>query len=216
MTVLAIIGILLAVIIALIVVLLLSCIRVHFSFNTQSRPELRVKLLFLTVFDINKPKKKKKNKKPSKVGAFFKKLFGFDKAVSQAEDGEKTKKAISDKVTGFITLFMLLADSALWLVKKIKLKRFGLDIICGGGDAADAAIEYGIVCSAVYPFIGYLETNFKGADKALDVNIGCDFENEAYFGTEIIAKLRIIHIVRAFLKGVSDIAIEQTEATNER
>jgi hypothetical protein len=174
-----------------------------------------VKLLFLTVFDLNKPKKEKKKKKPGKVGAFFKRLFGFDKAKTEIEDGEN-KKAISDKVTGFITLFMLLADSALWLVKRIKLKRFGLDIICGGGDAADAAIEYGIVCSAVYPFIGYLETNFKGADKALDVNIGCDFENEAYFGTEMIAKLRIIHIVRAFLKGVSDIANEQTEANDER
>ena len=215
MTVLAIIGILLAVIIALIAVLLSSCIRVHFSFNTQDRPELRVKLLFLTVFDLNKPKKEKKKKKPGKVGAFFKRLFGLDKAKTEIEDSEN-KKAISDKVTGFITLFMLLADSALWLVKRIKLKRFGLDIICGGGDAADAAIEYGIVCSTVYPFIGYLETNIKGADKALDVNIGCDFENEAYFGTEIIAKLRIIHIVRAFLKGVSDIANEQTEANDER
>ncbi|MBQ5838329.1 MAG: DUF2953 domain-containing protein, partial [Clostridia bacterium] len=103
-----------------------------------------------------------------------------------------------------------------WLVKKIKLKRFGLDVICGGGDAADAAIEYGVVCSAVYPFIGYLETNFKGAERALDVNIGCDFENEAYFGIDIKAKIRIIHILRAFLKGAIDIANEQTEATNER
>jgi hypothetical protein len=79
-------------------------------------------------------------------------------------------------------------------------------------DAADAAIEYGVVCSAVYPFIGYLETNFKGAEKALDVNIGCDFENEAYFGTDIKIKLRIIHIVRALMRSAS----EQMEAMNEQ
>lgn len=216
MTVLAIIGILLAVIIALIIILLLSCIRVSLLFNTKDRPELKVNLLFITLFDINKPKKKKKSKKPSRIGAYFKKLFGIGKKETDTADGEKTKEAISDKVTKFITLFMLLADSLIWLVKKIKLKRFGLDVICGGGDAADAAIEYGVVCSAVYPFIGYLETNFKGAERALDVNIGCDFENEAYFGIDIKAKIRIIHILRAFLKGAIDIANEQTEATNER
>ncbi len=216
MTVLAIIGILLAVIIALIVVLLFSCIKVSFSFNTQDRPELKVKLLFFTVFDLNKPKKKKSAKKSNGIGRYFKKLFGLDKSVAQADDEKNKKENISDKVTGFVTVFMLLADSALWLVKKIKLKHLGLDVICGGSDAADAAIEYGVVCSTVYPFIGYLETNFKDAEKALNVNIGCDFENEAYFGTKIIAKLRIIHIIRALIKGASGIANEQTEATNEQ
>ena len=213
MTALAIIGILLGIIIALVVVLLLSCIRIHLLFTTSGRMEFKVKLIFFTVFDINKPKKAK-NKKKSKIGAYFKKLFGVTKQKEEVKSDKK--QAISDTVTKFTTLFMLLADSALWLCRKIKIKLFALDIICGGGDAADSAIEYGIVCSAVYPFIGYLETNFKGADKALKVNIACDFENDAYFGVEIKAKLRIIHIVRAFIKGASDIAIEQTEATNER
>ncbi len=217
MTVLAIIGILLAAIIALVVVLLLSCIRVSFLFTTTERPELKVRLLFFTLFDLNKPKKEKKDKKPSKIDEYLKSRFGFGKGLDKENiKSEITKEGISDKVTKFITLFMLLADQAIWLVKRIRLKRFGLDVICGGGDAADAAIEYGIVCSAVYPFIGYLETNFKGASKALDVNIGCDFENEAYFGTEIKAKLRIIHIVRAILKSAVNLANEQVEANNER
>ena len=211
MTVLAIIGILLAVIIAIIVVLLLSSIRVFFSFNTENKPELKAKFLFFTVFDINKPKDE--SKKPSKIGSILKQILGFERVIAtQTDEGEKQKESISSKVTGFVTVFMLLTDSNLWLAKKIKAKQLKLDIICGGSDAADAAIEYGVVCSAVYPFIGYLETNFKGAEKALDVNIGCDFENEAYFGTDIKIKLRIIHIVRALMRSAS----EQMEAMNEQ
>jgi hypothetical protein len=211
LTVLAIIGILLAVIIAIIVILLISSIRVFFSFNTQDRPELKVKFLFFTVIDLNKPKKK--SKKPSRIGSAIKRMLGFEQIIeSQTDEGEKQKESISSKVTGFVTVFMLLTDSNLWLTKKIKAKQLKLDIICGGSDAADAAIEYGVVCSAVYPFIGYLETNFKGAEKALDVNIGCDFENEAYFGTDIKIKLRIIHIVRALMRSAS----EQMEAMNEQ
>lgn len=211
-----IIGIVFAALLLFIALLLVLNVKFLFDFSTEGALNFKIKLLCFTVYDINKPKKKKKSKKPSRIGAYFKKLFGFGKKETDTADGEKTKEAISDKVTKFITLFMLLADSLIWLVKKIKLKRFGLDVICGGGDAADAAIEYGVVCSAVYPFIGYLETNFKDAERALDVNIGCDFENEAYFGIDIKAKIRIIHILRAFLKGAIDIANEQTEATNER
>lgn len=211
MTVLAIIGILLAVIIAIIVVLLLSSIRVFFSFNTENKPELKAKFLFFTVFDINKPKDE--SKKPSRIGSAIKRMLGFEQIIeSQTDEGEKQKESISSKITGLVTVFMLLTDSNLWLAKKIKAKQLKLDIICGGSDAADAAIEYGVVCSAVYPFIGYLETNFKGAEKALDVNIGCDFENEAYFGTDIKIKLRIIHIVRALMRSAS----EQMEAMNEQ
>lgn len=217
MTVLAIIGILLAAIIAIIIILLLSCVKVSFAFSTNGKLDLKVFLLFFKVFDINKPTKEKKKKKKNAFTKYFKKLFGFGKEINK-EDIKKeiTKEGISDKVTKFVAVFMLLANQVFWLVKKIRLKRFSFNVICGGGDAADAAIEYGIVCSAVYPFIGYLETNFKGANKALDVNIGCDFENEAFFGTEVKAKLRVIHIVRAFIKGAMNLANEQLEENNER
>ncbi len=211
MTVLAIIGILLAVIIAIIVILLISSIRVFFSFNTQDRPELRVKFLFFTVIDLNKPKKK--SKKPSRIGSAIKRMLGFEQIIeSQTDEGEKQKESVSSKLTGLVTVFMLLTDSNLWLAKKIKFKRLGLDVVCGGSDAADAAIEYGVVCSTVYPFIGYLETNLKNAEKALNVNIGCDFENEAYLGIDIKAKICIIHILRALMRSAS----EQMEATNEQ
>ena len=206
-----IIGIVFAALLLFIALLLVLNVKFLFDFSTEGALNFKIKLLCFTVYDINKPKKK--SKKPSRIGSAIKRMLGFEQIIeSQTDEGEKKKESISSKVTGFVTVFMLLTDSNLWLAKKIKAKQLKLDIICGGSDAADAAIEYGVVCSAVYPFIGYLETNFKGAEKALDVNIGCDFENEAYFGTDIKIKLRIIHIVRALMRSAS----EQMEAMNEQ
>lgn len=205
-----IIGIVFAALLLFIALLLVLNVKFLFDFSTEGALNFKIKLLCFTVYDINKPKDEKK--KPSKIGSAIKQLLGFERVIeAQTEEGEKQTERISSKLTGIVTVFMLLTDSNLWLAKKINFKHFGLDIICGGADAADAAIEYGIVCSTVYPFIGYLETNFKGAEKALSVNICCDFENEAYFGTEIKAKLRIIHILRALMN-----LGEQMEATNER
>ena len=206
-----IIGIVFAALLLFIALLLVLNVKFLFDFSTEGALNFKIKLLCFTVYDINKPKKK--SKKPSRIGSAIKRMLGFEQIIeSQTDEGEKKKESVSSKVTGFVTVFMLLTDSNLWLAKKIKAKQLKLDIICGGSDAADAAIEYGVVCSAVYPFIGYLETNFKGAEKALDVNIGCDFENEAYFGTDIKIKLRIIHIVRALMRSAS----EQMEAMNEQ
>ena len=206
-----IIGIVFAALLLFIALLLVLNVKFLFDFSTEGALNFKIKLLCFTVYDINKPKKK--SKKPSRIGSAIKRMLGFEQIIeSQTDEGEKQKESISSKITGLVTVFMLLTDSNLWLAKKIKFKRLGLDVVCGGSDAADAAIEYGVVCSAVYPFIGYLETNFKGAEKALDVNIGCDFENEAYFGTDIKIKLRIIHIVRALMRSAS----EQMEAMNEQ
>ena len=206
-----IIGIVFAALLLFIALLLVLNVKFLFDFSTEGALNFKIKLLCFTVYDINKPKKK--SKKPSRIGSAIKRMLGFEQIIeSQTDEGEKQKESISSKITGLVTVFMLLTDSNLWLAKKIKAKQLKLDIICGGSDAADAAIEYGVVCSAVYPFIGYLETNFKGAEKALDVNIGCDFENEAYFGTDIKIKLRIIHIVRALMRSAS----EQMEAMNEQ
>lgn len=192
----------------LIVALILSLdIKVVFEFDTNGRLTLLAKLLFYKLYDI------KQKKEPSSFGRYLKRIFGIEALTDTEEIKKDTQESgISDTVSRLIAVLSLLAGQISWLLKRVRIKKLHILAICGGSDAADAAIEYGVVCSAVYPFIGYLETNFKGAEKALDVNIGCDFENEAYFGTDIKIKLRIIHIVRALMRSAS----EQMEAMNEQ
>lgn len=217
MLVLKIIGILLAVIVLLIVFLLMLSVKVVFTFTTEGKLVIKVKVLFFTIYDANKTKdkkehnKEKKSKKPSRISAYFQRLFGIDTLTEAANVKKNAEtKGVYDSVNKVATVFSLLLGQIAWLLGKIRIKRFHILAICGGGDAADAAMEYGLVCAAVYPLVGYVETNLNTKRNASDIQIGCDFENEAYFKTDIIAKLRLIHIVRAVLRNASNMARQQT------
>ena len=70
-----IIGIVFAALLLFIALLLVLNVTFLFDFSTEEALNFKIQLLCFTVYDINKPKKKKK--KPSKVGAFFKRLFCF-------------------------------------------------------------------------------------------------------------------------------------------
>lgn len=195
MLVLKIIGIALCIIVLLVFLILMLDIKAVFVFGTDGSFELKAKILFYKFFDIHE------KKKPSKFGGYLKRIFGIE-ALTDTEGLKQDAQSggISDTANKVITLLSLLAGQILWLLKKVRIKKFHLLAICGGYDAADAAMEYGLVCAAVYPFVGYLESTAKFAKKANDIQVGCDFENQAHFETEIVVKIRIIHAVRAVLK----------------
>ena len=158
-------------------------------------------------------KQKPKEKKPSKISAYFQKLFGIDTLTDAADfKTNASESGIYDTLNKVITVFSLLLGQIVWLIKRIKLKKLHVKVICAGGDAADAAMDYGLVCAAVYPFVGYIETNFKTKKDAIDLQLGCDFDGDAYLGTDFIAQIRIIHIVRAVLKNATNMANQQTQA----
>lgn len=207
MIVLKIIGIVLAVLIALIFIILMLKAKLVFVFSTKNKIELKVKLLFFTLYDLNK--KKKKKKKTGKVGKFLKRIFGINALTdSEGLKDDVQESGIVNTVNKVITVLFLLAGQTKWILKRIEWKKLRLLAICGGNDAADLAMEYGALCSIVYPFVGYLDTNFDIKEKVKDINVLCDFDGEAIFETEIIAKIRIIHIVRAISRNLE-------EATNE-
>ena len=192
MIILKIIGFALLAIVFLIAVILSLNLKVVFAFDTNGRIELYAKILFYKLYDIHV------KKESGKIGRYLKRIFGIT-ALTDTEglkQGAQTS-GISDTATKVITVLSLLAGQVVWLLKRIKIKKFHLLAICGGEDAADAAMDYGLVCAAVYPFVGYLESTAKFAKKANDIQVGCDFEGSAYFETEIIAKIRLIHAVRA-------------------
>ena len=221
MIVLKIVLILLAVIIFLLFFILLQSVKVVFSFSTEPKLDLRVKILGITLYDANKVKEKTvaetksdetevKQKKPSKVANYFKKLFGIDTLTEATKVKENAEsEGISDSVNKVVTVISLLLGQLVWLLSKIRVNRFHILAICGGSDAADAAMEYGYVCAAVYPLVGYIDTHLNTKKNATDIQIGCDFENDAYFEIDFIAKLRLIHIVRAVLRNAKNMAKEQ-------
>ena len=218
MIVLKIIGILLAVISAVLVFALLQSLKVVFTFDTVGKLELKAKIMFFTLYDVNKKNqknetetpKKKKDKKQSRLSEYFKRLFGIDTIADAANVKENSEtQGISDSVNKIVTVLSMMFGQIIWLFKKVRVHRFHVLAVCGGSDAADVAMEYGLVCASIYPLVGYIETNFDTKQNATDVQIGCDFENEAYFETDFIIKLRLIHIIRAVWKNAKIMAEEQ-------
>lgn len=227
MVALYIIGIILAVLSALILLILLLKVKLFFEFSTESGFKFKVGVLFFTFGGKDKPKKEKeedkeeekKEKKPSKLLERIKKLFGIDVLSDKDALKENVEEGgVSEAVNRIVTVISLIAGQIFWLLKKFKIKKLKFFIICGGSDAADTAMEYGLVCAAVYPLVGYLDTNLKTAKNAQDIQIYCDFDGDSKFEFEFNVSIRIIHVVRAIFRNAMANAerLKNEEANNER
>lgn len=214
MVVLEIIGIALAVILGLIILTMLLRLKFVIEFSEEKKLRFRMKILCFSFGGKNK----KKNKKPSRLAQRLKKKFGLDVFDSEEFKRDVEQGILSDKVSRIVTLVMLFAGQIKWLFSKLRLDKLALLIICGGGDAADAAMEYGLICASVYPMAGYLTANINAKKDAEDIRIGCDFDGEARLEFKLIISIRIYNLLIAVLRALSDLATaaEKTEVYDER
>lgn len=91
-----------------------------------------------------------------------------------------------------------------YLIKKVVIKKFRMDITVASEDAAHTALLYGGVCSVLYPVVGFLETvmDFKEDN----MKIVCDYESaqsKLEFFAEI--KIRVMHLLIAVFKIIPEI-----------
>ncbi|MGN1111412.1 MAG: DUF2953 domain-containing protein [Oscillospiraceae bacterium] len=107
---------------------------------------VRVSTLGITVFRIPASKKKRKKKSKSEK---TKKSKKSKKSQDEADSSEKTDKPKKEKPTlsELIDLIKLILDSVgkplKKIFKRIVISHLNLAIVCGGEDAAKAAINYG-------------------------------------------------------------------------
>lgn len=160
MTVLKIIGIVLAAVLLLLLLLLVLPISVSVCYDPEKALRINVKVLFFTVYK-------------TKAGV-----------ETQQAEGEKKQKAPPKKekllqdVRDMVALVKNLLGPLGGLLKTVQISKLQLRAVCAGEDPADVAMEYGLVCAAVYPFIGYLQTVSNVRRRGVDVGISCDFEQE--------------------------------------
>lgn len=182
-----IIGILLAAVILLVAALLLLPVRIRFSAGLGKPTLTQVKLLFFT-FDLGGSDGKKKRKKQ-------------DEPTEKKE--KKEKKSLShvvETVEQTVQLIRLSLDRVVWLLGRFKVKRLYVRAVCAGDDAADTAMEYGLVCAALYPLIGFLEANMRIDPRVRRLEIGCDFDaTQPEFETDLFFSLQILQAVRAVM-----------------
>lgn len=175
-----------AILLCIISALLLSVVSVDISFFGEF--ELTVKLAGITVY---KPKEqpaepkeeiKKEPKPDTEKSNFFQKI--------------KEKRGFAGAVKELFYFADTCFKKIRKLLKHIKIKKLFLDIIVASSDAATTALEYGAVCSCVYPVLSFLTS---AADvKLKQVNIKSDFNAfNPDLSFSLSARLRIVYLLIA-------------------
>lgn len=208
MIVLKIIGVIFAILALLLVLLWILRLKLVISYLGSGKPTFKVRFLGIDFGG------KKKKKKKSKIAEKLKKKFGLD-ILENFDATSILEGTFGEKAEQIVGLVMLFATQIKWLYKKLRIDKLYAFITCGG-DAADAAIDYGLVCAAVYPMVGYLSANMNLKNGAEDVNIACDFDGKTDFEFELIISVSTIHIFIAVIKALTELAeiAEKAEVIN--
>ncbi len=185
--------IIISAVICFFVLLLFLPISVRFSYRGEAR--VKVKYAGITVFNTAKPKAKKKNKKEEQ-----------EKTAQAPQQKKKENFFVSQyKRLGFTESVKYFADIAkevlkklLWFVKKMHFKMFLFDLSVATDNAHDTAVQYGIVCTAVYPVLSVICSNAKF--KAKKINVSADFCGTEYvFKTDLNVSVSTVYAIAALI-----------------
>lgn len=152
----------LAVLLLLIAIILILPIRLELYIK-DSKAVFKVKLLFVNVFASDKERKPKKQSSTSK-NKKVKKKSSFSDTLNSAK---KVLEALKKAEKGLKMLFL-----------KFKIQRIKLFCVCGGEDAAETAMRYGMLCSVIYGIGGYLNSFKSFPASKLKTLVQCDFTKE--------------------------------------
>ena len=153
--------------------------------------KFKVSFLKITLFSSEKEKKadsknnaeKQKGKKStvlSDAKAYFTEI--------------KNKKGFTGAIKEVMRLISRIFSHIKWLLRYINISRVKLNINVGTPDAALTAIEYGSVCSAVYPVTAMLDSVAHIGFK--EINVNADFENgKSDFGFKARVKMQIVYLL---------------------
>lgn len=149
---------------------LLLMIPVSFYFKFDGEPELILKYLFIKIRLVppkekpqkqkGKPKEDKKQpeKKPEEKENVLKKLY---------------KKRGLDGLLEIIGETMsIVKNTSIRILKHTLIRKLKIDLLIVGDDAADTAMKYAYVCSAVYPAVSFIDSNMNLRRKEIDIEAG--------------------------------------------
>ena len=199
--VLKIIGVILAVVILIIILVLLLRIKLVLGLYDNGKFGFTIRILCF-----NFGGKAKKEKPESDFVKKIKAKFGLDILHKEELKNSIENGSFTDKASRVAALVMLFLGQVKYLFSKIRVDRLYTMIICGG-DGAEAAIDYGIVCSAIYPLAGYLDASLNMKNNAQNIQVYCDFENESKIEFELILSIRIMYLLKAFMGAISDASV---------
>ncbi len=207
-----------ALIIILSILLLLfafSMCRLKIIAEYRDKPVITFKLLcFKYVIkqkDKNKGKKKSAEKSSKKAKKKKKSKTKDNKKSSPKESKGKKKNPLNslikkNGVAGLIDILKELISLATGVFKgffkRFIIRNIRVNIVVGGDDAADTAVQYGSVCAVVYPIMGQIYSRLNVLDYSADIN--CDFSENSKTKAEahLFGTIRVIFIFSLVIKAL--------------
>ncbi len=179
---------------------LLAVLFVPVRADAEYFESFRLKISFLGIpLYKNKPQKTKvKSKKAAEKGSKEAKV-SLTEGLKAHFSSVKEKQGFSAAVKEGAKLAGLILKDIKKLLAHINICNLRLSLTVATCDAAKTAIEYGIVCQAVYPVLSALESNANVGLK--EINISADFNSDKAtvgFGTTV--KLQIFYLLAAAFK----------------
>lgn len=164
-------------------IILLMFIPLRLRITVEGGFEIKVKYGVITLYDSKKPKPEKKksgkDKKVKTTTAKEEKKDGFVKSTFK-------EKGFFDGISYFAHLLKTLLYAVKDILKKCKIKRFETEITVASENAAKTAICYGVVCTAVYPLIEFIDTLSNLEIKRVDIHTDFDHVTpDLFLNTEI-------------------------------
>lgn len=178
---------------------LLLMIPVSFHFVYDGEPKLILQYLFIRIRLV--PPKEKPEAQESKVENSEK------QAPKKSEKKDNKLKKLYKKrgLDGLLEILeeiiSIIKDTSTKLIKHIVIKKLKIDLLIVGDDAADTAMKYAYVCSAVYPMISFIDSNIKLRKKEIDINAGFN-EKETKIFAETKVNIRPWFALGTIISGI--------------
>lgn len=138
---------------------------------------IRIKYLFFNI-PLKKGETKKKKSKTQSAKP----------KIAQKHKEDKAKTDFSD-IIEYINIFKEIIIRLSDILRHLKITNLSVDINVSGSDAAQTAISYGAVCSAVYPAVSFITTKIETEKN--QVNIKPDYD-EGKTKAFLFAELKIL------------------------
>ena len=159
---------------------------------------LKIKILGITVYKLKQDEKPKTEKKESE---------STYQKPKEKEQGIFSKLKAKHGFKGAIKELFDFASAVIREIKpqllKIKFRKFKLDLIIVGEDAAMTAIEYGAVCGIVYPVLSFIDQNLNIKLKQIIVEAGFK-QNESVFTTSFDVKANALLLLIIAFKALKE------------
>ena len=133
-----------------------------------------------------KPKEKKKEKPEEKKPSYLEKL--------------KEKKGLSGVVSLLTGLAKIAGSTLKGLFSHVVIRRMDIGIALASEDAASTAVNYGRLCSVVYPAVDIIVASTVCKDYRVSLEPVFDDEKDTEISADLHAHLRLIFAVHEALK----------------